>query len=217
MIARKIFLLLMISMFAETGLFAQQTQTAAESRAEQIHTLLDYRFRGGFYSFESLLDNTIKYPEAARAKCEIGTMIAAFKVDCQGNISNIRIKNPLGYGLKEALTKFLQATAGHWNECKNYRFTHFIIPIQFTMEGTKTDSINPVISYLGKNPGYACPDDSYYLTKAKEALAKGKNNRARTFLELLIKRNPFEQSYYEMLTKTVDKSKKSKKKRKKSK
>ena len=204
-------------MFVETGLYAQQTQSAAESRVEQIHTLLDYRFRGGFYSFERLFDKTIKYPDEARIKCEIGTMIAIFTVDCQGTISNIRIKNPLGYGMQDILKKFLESTSGQWNKCKDNRYTHFAVPFQFTMEGTKTDSLNPVLSYLGKNPGYACPDDSYYLTKAKEALAKGKGKRAKTFLEILIKRNPFETSYYEMLKKAVNKPKKSKKKRKTSK
>ncbi len=214
---RKILLLIVFGMIMETGLFAQQTKTAAESRAEQIHTLLDYRFRGGFYSFKQLFDNTIKYPAQARLNCEIGTMVATFKVDCQGNISDIRLKNPLGYGLQDELTKFLKSTAGHWNSCNNDRYTHFIIPFQFTMEGTKTDSLNPVISYLGKNPGYDCPDDSYYLSKVKEAFAKGKNKRARSYLETLIKRDPFNPNYYQMLKKTIDESKKSKKKSKKSK
>jgi len=214
---RKFLLLGLIFVFAGNILFAQESQTAAQSRVEQIHTLLDYRFRGGFYSFERLFDKKVKYTDEARVNCIIGTMIAEFSVDCQGTIKNVKIKNPLGYGLDKQLSSFLEATSGQWNDCKDNRFTHFVIPIQFTMEGTKTDSLNPVISYLGKNPGYACPDDAYYLKKAKEALKKGKKKRARGYLEILIKRNPFETTYYDMLKEAIAGNNKSKKKKKKKK
>jgi len=213
---RKILFLIIISIFTSGFLFAQQDETATESRVEQIHTLLDYRFRGGFYSFERLFNKTVKYPDMARTNCEIGTMLARFTVDCQGEVKNIRIENPLGYGLEKVLSKFLKSTQGQWNECKNDRFTHFAIPIQFTLEGTKTDSIYPAISFVGDNPGYACPDDSYYLKKAKEALKKGRKKRAQTYLETLIRRNPFDKSYYKLLKETVDKKDKAKKKKNKS-
>lgn len=210
---RKFLLLGLIFVFAGNLLLAQQGQTAATSRSEQIHTLMDYRFRGGFYSFERLLNKTVKYTEQARANCIIGTMIAEFTVDCSGNVKNIRVKNPLGYGLQKQLTDFITATAGHWNDCKDDRFTHFVIPIQFTMEGTKTDSLNPVIVFEGENPGYACPDDSFYLKRAKEALKKGKKRKAKTYLEILVKRNPFETRYYNMLKETITEKRKKKSKK----
>jgi hypothetical protein len=212
---RKLLLLGFVFVFAGNMLFAQQGQTAAKSRADQIHSLMDYRFRGGFYSFESLLNKTVKYTDEARANCIIGTMIAEFTVDCQGNVKKVQIKNPLGYGLQKQLSDFLTSTAGHWNECKDARFTHFVIPIQFTMEGTQTDTLNPVIVFEGENPGYACPDDSFYLRRAQEALKKGKRKKAKTYLEILVKRNPFETKYYNMLKEAIAEKAKKKKKKKK--
>ncbi len=193
----------------------QETANIAASRTKQIHDLLDYRFRGGFYSFERVFLQTAKYTDQARVNCVIGIMVVTFQVDCDGTLRNIRIKNPLHYGLDEQITKFMEATKGKWNNCHNNKYTKFAIPIQFTMEGTKTDSLDPVITLLGKNPGYVCNSDNYYLKKAKEALAKKKGRRAKPFIEMLIKRDPFNNDYFDMMKQAMEYSAKGKKKKKK--
>ena len=189
--------------------------TVATIRNKQIHDLLDYRFRGGFYAFERLFLQTVKYTPQARQYCIIGITVLSFQVSCDGTLHDIKIKNPLHYGLDEQLTKFLKATKGQWNLCHNNKYTRFSVPIQFTMKGTKTDSIDPVITFTGNNPGYVCSSDNYYLQKAKEALAKKKGKRAQDYIEVLIKRNPFNNEYYNMMKQAMDYSKKGKKKKKK--
>ncbi len=201
---RKKFLFLMfVLMFAGSMSFAQESVSVAQSRNKQIHDLLDYRFRGGFYGFKALFLKTVKYTDIARKNCVIGIMVVSFQVDCDGTLHNVRIENPLHFGLDEAMTKFMAVTKGHWNRCHNIKYTRFSVPFQFTMKGTQTDSLNAVISLLGKNPGYVCSGDDYYLRKAKEALAKRRGRRAKTYIETLIRRNPFNTDYYDMMDKAL--------------
>lgn len=204
-----------VLLFAAGVSFAQESANVSYTRNKQIHDLLDYRFRGGFYSFERLFLKTAKYTDEARKNCIIGIMVVTFQVDCDGTLRNVRIKNPLHYGLEEQITKFMEATKGNWNKCHDNKYTRFAVPIQFTMVGTKTDSLDPAITLMGKNPGYVCNSDDYYLQKAKEALAKKKGKRAQIYLNVLIKRNPFNNDYYDMMKQAFEYSAKGKKKKKK--
>jgi hypothetical protein len=210
---RKIAGFLMVLLLAAGTTSAQELANVAKTRNKQTHDLLDYRYRGGFYAFERLFLKTVKYTDVARQNCVIGIMVVSFQVDCDGVLRNIKIKNPLHYGLDQEIQKFMQATQGHWNKCHDNKYTRFSVPIQFTMQGTKTDSIDPVISLTGKNPGYVCTGDDEYYQKAKQALAKKKGRKAKTYLETLIKRNPFNDEYYEMMKKALEFSGKKKKKK----
>jgi len=206
-------LLLGFLLFA-TASYSQELVDVIKTRNHQTHDLLDYRFRGGFYSFERQFLQTVKYTDMARENCIIGIVVVSFQVDCDGNLHDVKIKNPLHYGLDEEIQKFMESTRGHWNKCRDNKYTRFSVPIQFTMEGTKTDSLDPVITLVGKNPGYVCNSDSYYYQKAKEALAKKKGKKARTYIEILIRRNPFNDEYYDMIREAMELSGKKKKKKK---
>jgi hypothetical protein len=211
---RVLFLIFFLVLIGSVS-FAQESVNVAASRNKQIHDLLDYRFRGGFYSFERVFLQTVKYTDVARQNCVIGIMVVTFQVSCEGTVRDVRIKNPLNYGINEQIVKFMKATKGQWNNCHNNKYTKFAIPIQFTMVGTKTDSLDAVISLVGKNPGYVCNSDDYYLRKAKEALAKKKGKRARSYIEILIRRNPFNNDYFDMMKQSLNLSGKKKKKKKK--
>ncbi len=196
---------------------SQELANVAKTRNKQIHDLLDYRFRGGFYTFEKLFLQTVKYTDMARQNCIIGITIVSFQVDCEGTLRDVKIKNPLHYGLDQEIQKFMNATRGHWNKCHDNKYTRFSVPIQFTMEGTRTDTLDPVIVLNGKNPGYVCSSDDYFLGKAKEALAKRKGKKAQTYLDILIKRNPYNNEYYSLMKQAMEMSAKKKKRKKKKK
>ena len=210
---KKIVGLLMVLLFAAGMTSAQELASVAKTRNKQTRNLLDYRYRGGFYAFERLFLKTVKYTDVARQNCVIGIMVVTFQVDCDGVLRNVKIKNPLHYGLDQEIQKFMAATQGHWNKCRDDKYTRFAVPIQFTMQGTQTDSLDPLISLNGKNPGYVCTGDDEYYQKAKEALAKKKGRKAKTYLEILIKRNPFNDEYYDLMKKALDLSGKKKKKK----
>ena len=189
-----------------TNVASAQSNNIEIARLKQIHKLLDYRFLGGFYGFEKLFFQTVSYPDQARQNCTLGIMIASFTVSCDGHLEDVKIRNSLGKSLDNEVSKFLKATQGHWNPCQDKKFTHFEIPIQFTLKGTETDSTAAALVYEGGGAGYTCYPDSYYIKKAKKLLEKGKGKKAQPYLETLIHRNPYESSYYKMLEQAVQNS-----------
>jgi hypothetical protein len=160
--------------------------------------ILDYRYKGGFYTFEKDFNLTVEYPEVATQNCIIGICIVSLQVDCNGDIKQIKFKNALKYGIDEQIGNFLNSTIGNWNKCDDERYTRFEIPIQFTLKGTKTNTKDGILVKIGDNPGYTCNDDEYYRSKADKALEKKKGKRALPFIDLLITRNPYDQELYEM-------------------
>lgn len=210
----KIALLGFVLIAFSTLTWGQEENTAAASRFANIKKLLDYRYKGGFYTFEKDFLEQVKYPDEARKNCVIGIVIASFNVDCEGNYNPLktRMKNPLHYGIEQEISKFLLSTQGHWNICHDKKYTRFEIPIQFTMEGTVTNEDDAAIVLEGKNPGYACTSDSVYLQRAKKYLEKNKLKKAAKNLGILIQRNPYNVEYYEMLKQTISAKKDKKKK-----
>jgi len=191
-----------------------KAQTPAESRKKILKTQLDYRFKGGTYTFENLFYKTIKYPELATDNCIQGVIIVSFNVTCDGKMSPITIKNPLHYGIDEEVRKFFETVKDRWNTCKDSKYEHFEIPIQFRLEGTEMNSQDALFVFEGKNPGYICHGDDYFLAKAKKYLDKGNGKAAMEYLNILIQRDPYNNDYYEMKKQAIAMSVKKKKKKK---
>lgn len=178
--------------------YSQENFTPAQSRNKQISTLLDYRFIGGTYTFEKIFNTTVTYPDIARKNCIQGIIIVSFDVTCDGKLGFVTIKNPLHYDIDNEVKKFFISTNGHWNKCHNSKYEHFDIPIQFKLKGTKTITEEGLFTFEGKNPGYVCNGEDYYLAKAKKYLDKKKPKKAIANLDILIRFDPFNQSYFEM-------------------
>ena len=189
-------------------------QTAAESRKKMLKTQLDYRFKGGLYTFENLFYKTVKYPEIATDNCIQGIIIASFNVSCDGKMSILTIKNPLHYGIDEEVKKFFGTLDGKWNTCKDSKYEHFEIPIQFKLEGTQMNSDDALIVFESKNPGYICHGDDYFLEKAKKYLNKGSGKAALEYINTLIKHDPYNNEYYEMKKEAINLMGKKKNKKK---
>lgn len=195
---RFLILILVWLILPETGLVAQNNTTASESRKAHLKKILDYRYRGGYYTFEKDFNITVNYPEAARQNCIIGIIILSLEVGCDGEIKQIALKNPLKYGIDEEVSNFINGTSGRWNKCEDDRYTRMEIPVQFTMKGTQTNANDGLLVKEGKNPGFVCNGDDYYLEKAEKALSKKKGKKALPLLDILIKRDPYNVRLYEM-------------------
>lgn len=107
-------------------------------RNKTIRQLLDYRFRGGSGEFERLLLQKVSYSQEALTHCVMGTVILSFTVDCDNKMSEMRMRNPMYYGLNEQLQAFYKSTEGNWNSCNDNRYTRFEIPILFSIENVET-------------------------------------------------------------------------------
>jgi len=204
---RKIIFLMMIMMILASNMRAQEKSTISESRKKMIMNLMDYRYQGGFYTFEKLFNQNVTYPEELQKNCVMGTVILSFRVDCEGVLTESSIKNSLDESINYQLKKFMELTSGHWNECKDNKYTRFEIPVQFKVKDTKTNTENAVLTCLGESAGFVCNSDKYYLEKVQKLLEKGKGKKAAKYLEILIKRDPYNTEYYDMKKKALEFSK----------
>ena len=200
-----------IFLLATSG-YSQKNITPAESRKKQISTQLDYRFKGGTYTFERIFNATVTYPDIARTNCIQGIIIASFDVTCDGELGFITIKNPLHYGIDNEVKKFFVNTNGHWNKCHDSKYEHFEIPIQFKLKDTKNITKEGLFIFEGKNPGYVCNGEVYYLEKAKKYLDKKKPKKAISNLDFLIRLDPYNNEYFEMKKQAIKMMGKKKKK-----
>lgn len=168
-----------------------------ESRSKQIRHLLDYRFKGGSGAFERAFFATVDYTTEARKNCIVGTVIVSFTVDCNNVLGDFRMRNPLHVSINEMLQKFYKSTEGQWNQCNDDKYTRFEIPILFTIKGTETDAKGYLV-VEAESPGFTCKSDDYYLQQFEKFKSKGKTKRALESLDMLIRRDPYNQKYYDL-------------------
>jgi hypothetical protein len=172
-------------------------ETLSQSRNRNIRHQLDYRFRGGSGSFERLLNSMVSYTPEARRLCVVGTVILSFTVDCNGNLGDFTLKNPLHFGLNEKLQDFFKSSAGQWNQCDDDRFTRFEIPILFTIAGTET-AARAFLTVEEQVPGYKCKSDTFFLNEYEKYRSKGRIRQALRSLDELIRRDPYNQEYFDL-------------------
>lgn len=169
----------------------------SQSRNKNIRHMLDYRFKGGSGAFEGELLKHVSYTPEALANCVVGTVILSFSVDCDNKISDLRMRNPLHYGLNEKIQAFFKATEGQWNSCTDERYTRFEIPILFTIKNTETNATGFVI-VEAEGKGLRCKSDAYYVEQFEKWSKKGKVKRALSALDMLIQRDPYNQNNYDL-------------------
>lgn len=182
----------------------QEENSVSESRKKNLRSVLDYRYKGGYYSFEQLFYQTVQYPDIAIHSCALGIVIARFEVDCEGELVKLTMKNMLRYGLDEEISKFFNSTVGQWNKCDDDKYTKFEIPIQFTLDGTKTNTTDALLIVEGETIGFDCRDDEYYLEKAEKYLEKKNGKKALQNINMLIQRNPLESRYFDMKKQAIE-------------
>lgn len=204
---KRISLLILSLLLIVLTLPAQETNSVSESRKKNIRDLLDYRFRGGYYTFEKLFNNNVSFPVELTGSCIMGIVIVSFEVDCNGEFTDFSFKNPIHTTINKEITDFFDLTFGEWNECKDAKYTRFEIPIQFRIKGVETNTKDALLICEGESPGYVCNGDDYYFKKAKKALDKGKGKGAMEHIEMLIKRDPFNLEYYDMKKDALSKMK----------
>ena len=76
--------MMMIMMILASNMRAQEKSTISESRKKVFMNLMDYRYQGGFYTFEKLFNQNVTYPEELQKNCVMGIVILSFRVDCEG-------------------------------------------------------------------------------------------------------------------------------------
>ncbi len=203
---KKIFLIFVIVVITSNCnyLVSQEVNSISQSRKDNLIELLNYRFKGGYYTFEKNFQQNITYPPQAVAHCIMGIAIVSFRVSCEGEVYNVRIKTPLGYGIDNEISSFFTQTAGNWNTCKDEKYTKFEVPIQFKLKGTETNTEDALLILETDNPGFLCNDDEYYIKKMRKYVSKGNNKKALQYINIMIHRDPYNTEYSELREKILE-------------
>lgn len=183
---------------------AQDNISISQSRKDNLIKLLNYRFKGGYYTFEKLFNQKINYPEVAKANCVVGISIISVKVDCEGVISDLKIKTPLGYGIDNEISSFFTSTEGKWNSCNEEKYTKFEIPIQFIIKGTETNTEDALLVCETNTPGHICNSDEYYIKKIEKYMEKKKFRKVIPYIDMMIRRDPYNSYYFDMKRKAIN-------------
>ncbi len=199
-----VLLLVIILVTMGNSTYSQETRSISQIRKDNLIKLLNYRFKGGYYTFEKFFIKTVTYPEVAKANCIVGISVVSLKVDCNGNLSDIKVKTPLGYGIDNEITAFLRNTDGQWNTCNDDKYTRFEIGIQFLLKGTETNTEDALLVIEDDNPGYLCNGDDYYKKKMEKYLEKEKYRKAIPYIDMMIRRNPYNSEYFELKKKAIN-------------
>ena len=201
-------LILVILFIVLTGIsnysMSQGENSISQARKDNLIELLNYRFKGGYYTFEKIFQLSVEYPPMATANCIMGIAIVSVKVNCEGVVGDLKIKTPLGYGIDNEISAFFTKTEGHWNTCRDEKYTKFEIPIQFKLKGCVTNNEDGLLVIEASNPGYLCNDDQYYIDKLEKYISKGKNKKALQYLGIMIRRDPYNTDYYDMRMKILN-------------
>lgn len=196
-------LIFLVGIALNNHLISQETKSIAEQRKDNIIKLLDYRFKGGYYTFEKIFLQTVEYPPAAAGNCIMGIAIATFRVNCEGEIYDLIVKTRMGYGIENEISTFLTKTEGNWNKCHDDKYTKFEVPIQFKLEGTETNTEDALLVLVTENPGFVCNDDEYYIKKIDKYVSKGKYKRALQYIEVMRRRDPYNAYYNDLRMKAM--------------
>ena len=196
---RTIFILCLLSFSFLLRAQDQQVlhQQLAEERLQTLRKVLNYRFKGGAGEFERVMVSMVEYTAEARKNCIIGTMIMKFTVSCDNELGDLSLRNPLHYGLNEKVQEFLESTKGMWNSCQDDRYTRFEVPVLFTLEGTET-SARGLVTIIGETPGFNCRSDAWHLERYEKYKEKGKSKKALEMLDQLLRRDHYNNNYYEL-------------------
>ncbi len=203
-IMKNIVLIFAILVLAVTNntIFAQEDNSISKARKDNLIKLLNYRFKGGYYTFDKIFQQSVEYPPMAKGNCIMGIAIISFRVNCKGDVYDIKNKVPLGFGIDGEISAFFANTEGKWNTCRDEKYTKFEVPIQFKLKGTETNTSDALLILETDNPGYLCNDDEYYIKKMEKYLEKGKDKKALQYIEIMIRRDPYN-SYYQDLRKKL--------------
>lgn len=196
--ARKILFLiaLMVSQLIMAQSVDELNEKLINQRFETLSTILNYRFKGGAGEFERVFLTQVNYTEQARRNCVIGIVIMTFTVSCDNEISDLKFRNPMHHGLNEELQKFLESTDGKWNSCQDEKYTRFEVPVLFNLKGTETNG-RGFLTLVGDSPGFTCRGDDYYIERFEKYKNKGRKKKALEVLDQLIRRDPYNNTYYE--------------------
>jgi hypothetical protein len=136
----------------------------------------------------------LRYPKAARENGVIGLSILSFKVDCKNTPYDFIFTTKLKHGIEDIIKKTILKTKGNWSSCeKRNKQDRINLKIAFSINSLyEPENTDFVINAFGQ---FTVVEDAILIKKMEKAWKKQKYQKARPYLEDLIRRYPFNEEY----------------------
>lgn len=172
---------------------------------------IEYRFKKGESGLRDFLIKNIHYPYDSRSNGTIGFSISGISITPKGKIDSLYIINPIDELIDNEVLRVLRSSSRFWLKCDTISHDQaFFIQIAFIISGTKPNSsiINPVsyrffiepitVTDINLRDNAVLPQsDELLAIKCIVSVSSGRYNEALSFVNDLIKRNPFKKELYQ--------------------
>ena len=172
---------------------------------DSLSVILDNHYTGGNEAFVKYMKDNVSYPEEAKTNGLIGLSVVSFTVDCENTPGGFIFQNQLGYGIESNIQEAIEGTDGNWINCDRNDTGSQIISLNIAFD------INKHYSHIKED--FKIYAEGPYEVMTDESLVKFFNNRlkkenykqAKHYLELLLLRYPFDETYKATLYKVNSK------------
>jgi TonB family protein len=97
-------------------------------------------FKGGQNALNNFLTQHIVYPEFARKNCIEATIQVSFRVNKDGNISDVKAYRGLGIDLDDEAVRVVKMTTGKWTLPAGVEAANLVLPIRFAPDYNRCTS-----------------------------------------------------------------------------
>lgn len=97
-------------------------------------------FKGGQNTLNNFLTQHIVYPEFARKNCIEATIQVSFRVNKDGNISDVKAYRGLGIDLDDEAVRVVKMTTGKWTLPAGLEAANLVLPIRFAPDYSRCTS-----------------------------------------------------------------------------
>ncbi len=172
---------------------------------DSLSVVLDNYYTGGNEAFVEYMKDNVSFPEDAKTDGLIGLSVVSFTVDCENTPAGFIFQNQLGYGIESNIQEAIENTEGNWINCDRNDTGSQIISLNIAFD------INKHYSHIKED--FKIYAEGPYEVMTDESLVKFFNNRlkkenykqAKHYLELLLLRYPFDETYKATLYKVNSK------------
>jgi tetratricopeptide (TPR) repeat protein len=173
---------------------------------------IEYRFLYGETGLRDYLSRNSTFPANSILNNTIGFSLSSITINPYGAIEDIKILNPIDQFIDKEVTRVLKSSASLWQKCDTINKSQtFYIQIAFIIETWKSDFmiLSPVRNIFFMEPVVVSvsrwTSEEALMFQTNELLGVksnilvncGRYQESLTFLDELIRRNPFSKELYQ--------------------
>jgi hypothetical protein len=170
---------------------------------------INARFKGKEIEFRKFIAQNLKYPVLSQEDRSVGYSITSITITPKGEISDISTINFIDKPIEQDINRVLRMTKNKWLKCDTISVDQtFYVQIAYAI-GDNQNVENPVkdkynfvdvvvLTAIGLFNNYLPESDESIATKLAEELKKNNYNKALSYIDESIRRNPFNKESYQL-------------------